>query len=501
MPRSTIVKNTAANLIGQFVSKGLKILLVPIQINMLGEQAFGLVGFYALVLGLVAFLDLGLSLTVNREVSRLNSARLNDVQAVRILVRTFEIPYWIIGGTLGVIVTSCAGWLSDNWITASDLPRQTIVSSISIIGLMVALRWPVSLYRGVLFGLQHQVQTNLLAITSEVVTGVGSVLIIFLDPRLEAFFLWQLIASFLEIAIYIWYCWRILSDARLPRPYFNFDELKRVWRFALGVNATTLIGSILGRADGLILSKLLPINCLGYYSIAQRIPFFIGMFPASLITATNPSLVDKYERGEYSQLSQLYSRQTRWLTFVGTGLAGALAAFSYPILLLWTQSEQVANNTALAFSIVSALTSLEVSVSSVNQLSLACGFPSPSIVVSGIAGMAVALGTLLLAPTFGIAGAALAWGMARIVMFVLYPLLVHRLILQDGAKKWFLRDTLPLLALGGLCFGCGSFLMQLSGVSYNSLSWIPIMVFSSLLYLCLALALNLIPDWKDLIRS
>lgn len=497
---SPIRKNTAANFMGQLVSKGLKIVLVPLQINLLGDQAFGLVGFYALILALSAFLDLGLSLTANREVARLKGAADNWVQAVRNLVRTFEIPYWAMGGLIGVFVLSFSDWFSDNWVTAPDLSRESIVFSVSIIGLMVAIRWPIALYRGVLLGLQHQVQANVLSIFLEIMAGVGSVLVILICPFVEALFVWLLIAGVMEIGGHVWYCWRILSDPSLPRARFRLYELKRVWRFAFGVNMAALIGGVLGRTDGLVLSRLLPINYLGYYSIAQRIPPLVGVFTTSLIVATTPSFVSHYEEREVSQMSLLYCRQTRWLSFCATGLAGALAAFSYPILLLWTQSESIAGIAALPFAIVSAATALDVMIGSVNQLSLSCGFTGPAVAVSAVTGTVVAAGTLMFAPSLGIAGAAVAWGASRMIAFVLYPFLVHKRVLLGYAKAWFLYDTLPFFIVGGLCYGCGGLLYHLFAAPIHGMLWIPIMLSACLLYSIAVLMLDLIPDWRQLVR-
>lgn len=500
MRPSPIVKNTAANFIGQLVSKGLKIVLVPLQINILGDQAFGLVGFYALILGLSAFLDLGLSLTANREVARLKGVTDNWMQAVRNLVRTFEIPYWAMGGLIGVFVLSFSDWFADNWVTAPDLSRESIVFSVSIIGLMVAIRWPIALYRGVLLGLQYQVQANLLTILLEIMAGVGSVLVILICPLVEAFFIWLLIAGVVEIGGHVWYCWRTLSDARLPRACFHLDELKRLWRFAFGVNTAALIGGVLGRTDSLVLSRLFPINYLGYYSIAQRIPPLVGVFATSLIVATTPSFVSHYEEQEVSQMSHLYCRQTRWLSFCATGLAGALTAFSYPILLLWTQSESVAGIAALPFAIVSAATVLDVMTGSVHQLSLSCGFTGPAIAVSAVTGMVVAAGTLMLAPSLGIIGAAVAWGASRMIGFFLYPFLVHKRVLRGHARAWFLCHTLPFFIVGGLCYGCGGLIYHLLAAPTHRLLWIPIMLGACILYSMIVLAFDLVPDWREMAR-
>src|SRR2546425_12398080 len=73
------------NVIANFVGRGWGFisvyLFVPLYLKFLGIEAYGLVGFYATLLGFLTFADMGLTATLNREIARL-SARSNAADAM-----------------------------------------------------------------------------------------------------------------------------------------------------------------------------------------------------------------------------------------------------------------------------------------------------------------------------------------------------------------------------------------------------------------------------------
>ena len=63
---ASIKKNIVANLVGKIWGAAIAILLIPQYIKYLGIESYGLVGFYGTLIGSMAVLDLGLSITLNR---------------------------------------------------------------------------------------------------------------------------------------------------------------------------------------------------------------------------------------------------------------------------------------------------------------------------------------------------------------------------------------------------------------------------------------------------
>ncbi len=62
--------NILANYASQLYASLLGILLVPAYIHYMGIEAYGLVGFYAMLQGWFVILDMGIAATLNREAAR-----------------------------------------------------------------------------------------------------------------------------------------------------------------------------------------------------------------------------------------------------------------------------------------------------------------------------------------------------------------------------------------------------------------------------------------------
>jgi O-antigen/teichoic acid export membrane protein len=495
--QNRVAWNTYANFGGGIVKRLIPIVLVPLQINLLGEEAFGLLGIYALFGSLAIILDFGLSITARKEVARIQADSNLTTQDLRNLVRTFELPYWCIGILMGISVFFSANWLADNWINAPGLASDTVIFAILASGFLLVVRWPVSLYRGILYGMQRQVEVNILSASIDILGGIGSVIVLLLVPDIRVFFVWQLLMDAIEIGGYFLLSWRAVGGRAGGKPRFRPVIFKQTWRYALGVNLSSFLTTIFSRMDGLILSRFVLINYFGYYSIAQRAPSLTGLFSNAILPATSPIMTALYEKRDLDGLRHIYQRQTRWLAFLSVGFSFPLAAFAYQILRIWTQNERVAEATALALSIISVASALEIISNSVNQLSLFTGFTRPPIVVSIVEGSIVVVGTLTLAPALGVNGAALAFGLSRIARFVLMPLLTHRQVLEKEASAWF-SDVAPVFLAGLICFGGGKLVHQYFFGNAELIYWIPILVVALGCYVSLMIFLNVIPEWKKL---
>ena len=85
--------NILANLAGKAWSALMGLAFVPLYIEYMGIESFGLVGFFVTLVGVTTILDMGLTTTLNRELARLSA--LPDAAAeMRTLLHTLEIIYW-----------------------------------------------------------------------------------------------------------------------------------------------------------------------------------------------------------------------------------------------------------------------------------------------------------------------------------------------------------------------------------------------------------------------
>ena len=158
MLKSTLKKNVLANFGGKAWSGLIQLIFVPFYIKFLGMEAYGLIGFFIMLQGLLSLLDLGLSTTLNRELASRSVG--GNAKETRDLVRTLEWIYWPIAIVIAVGIISVAPWIARCWVNVKGLPVQSVQNAIVLMGLVTAAQWPYSLYSGGLMGLQKQVLLN-----------------------------------------------------------------------------------------------------------------------------------------------------------------------------------------------------------------------------------------------------------------------------------------------------------------------------------------------------
>ena len=100
--------NIVANFVGRALSAAAAYVFIPWYLRFLGIEHYGIVGFFAVLQGVLAFADIGLTATLSREMARL-SARDDSGQEMRDLLRTVETVYWMAAVCAAVIVVMGAG--------------------------------------------------------------------------------------------------------------------------------------------------------------------------------------------------------------------------------------------------------------------------------------------------------------------------------------------------------------------------------------------------------
>ena len=183
--------------------------------------------------------DLGLSPTITREMAAC-STRPGGAQDARDLVRTLEVGYWMIGLVIGGIIISCASTIAVHWLSSNQLPPDTLRTAIVLIGILILCRWPITFYSGGLIGLERQVLLSGVSTAYAYLRSLGSVFILlFVSPTILAFFAFQIAINVVETVLLIILLWRCLPPGRTPS--FRPELIGRIWRFAGGASANTLL--------------------------------------------------------------------------------------------------------------------------------------------------------------------------------------------------------------------------------------------------------------------
>jgi O-antigen/teichoic acid export membrane protein len=238
---------------------------VPFYIYYLGLEAYGLIGFFATLLAVFSFLDLGLPTALNRELARRSSSSV-DHGTMRTVVRTLELVYGGIGLIIGGLVFALAAPIVSYWLNTATLSAAQAETAIRLMGVVIALQWPTGLYSGGLLGLQKQVIANVILAGVTTLRGLGAILVLaFIDSTIAAFFAYQAFVSLAAVVVS-----RSILTSYLPpgKARFEIGVFKAVWRFAAGMMGVSVTTIILMQTDKIILSGVLPLEEYSQYVLA-----------------------------------------------------------------------------------------------------------------------------------------------------------------------------------------------------------------------------------------
>jgi len=443
--RNSVRHNLLANLGGRSLSLLISLVCVPVYIRVLGIAGYGLIGVWMTLESVSNLIDLGLSPTMTREMAAC-SARPGGAQDARDLVRTLETGYWLIGFFIGGIIISCASPIAAHWLHTNQLPPATLRTAIVLIGILILCRWPVTFYCGGLNGLERQVLLSAVGTTYAFLRSLGSVFILlFVSPTIFAFFVFQIAINVVQTAVLTVLLWRCLPPGRTPR--FRPELFRRIWRFAGGNTANTLLWLLISELDKFVVSAMLPLEAFGCYMLGARVAACTSAACSPVFTAFFPAFSRQVASHNHRKLAGLYHQGSQLMSMLAIPAALTVIFFSNPLIFAWTGKQIVADQTALIAALLTAGAAFNCIVSIPYALQLAHGWTSLAF-WSSLFSLLVSIPLLLiLTRHFGGAGAASVWLMVNAGYLATNVIPMHRRLLASEAKRWFFEDIgIPLLA-------------------------------------------------------
>ena len=435
--------NIIANFAGKSWINILGLLIVPFYIKYLGIESYGLIGIFMSMRSLISLLDMGLSTTLSKELSRLTSSP-NSENEARNLLRTLEILFIFIGILIALLISILCDPIANNWINSSNLNPDLIKRCILAMGFSIAVSWPSSLYMGGMMGLQRQVQFNIIRSFFVGLQHFGALIILlFFSKSILIFFIWQSIISGLNTVVLHYFLWSILNKSyKGIKAKYKQSLLKKNFSFAAGVTGISFETIILTQMDKVILTKMLPLELFGYYIIAFNIADKLNNLVTPIVNALFPRFTQSISLNTIRPLIDLYHSASQLITLVVLPSALTIAFFSKEILYIWLSDIEVANNSYLLLSLLVVGTATSTLIALPYSIQLASGktklvFISNLVAISFLVPIMIFLTLKIQA-----LGAALSWFLLNIFYLIFLVPKMHELLTKHGMKGWFLNNII-----------------------------------------------------------
>jgi len=272
------------------------------------------------------------------------------------------------------------------------------------------------------------------------------------------------------------------------RGHFNLAVVRHVWRYALGFNLVGTFGMLVSGADKLLISKLLPLVELTYYSVAGTATGALQVIYIAAQITLFPRMSACWQQGDQAQMQRLYMLGLRFGVYLCAAPAFVLCFFPSEILGLWTHSAELTLHVSPLLPTLALATLINCAQGTPLNALLASGETRLPLLVNLLSLPAMAGGCYLAIGTFGSPGAAACWLGANFVCFIVYGHACVRRFFAATRRPFLWGLPLGVLAVQAVVgYGCRALLPEQHGTVVTIL-WLAWTIFA--IYLAGGLALK-----------
>lgn len=437
------------------------IFIFPFYLEYLGAEAYGLVGFFTMLMSWMALLDLGLSTTLARETAKLKD-KTNGLFELKKITLSVEVLFVVISIVIFSIIFFESGWISTHWLDVKELSCETVESTIKIMAILIVLRWFVGLYQGAIIGFEHHIWLSIYKVSIATLKFLGAfLLIVYVSDDIVDFFYYQLFVAIVEFAIIKLKINSYMKVLQKVSP--SFMTLKQIAPFALSIAYTSSIWVFITQLDKLMLSHYLPLNEYGFFTLVVVVSNVILQLFQPIGQAILPRMTSLVSNGKEKEMIELYHKSTQIVSIIVLAVSGMVAAFSYELLYSWSGNIE-ASTWGAPILFWYALGNGAIALLSFQYyMQYAHGNLKYHVKGNTYFGFVQIIIVALAVHFYGALGAGMAWFGLQTFFLLWWPWYIHSKFAPGIHKDWVFKDILPILVMSTVYL----MIVKNSGISFS----------------------------------
>jgi O-antigen/teichoic acid export membrane protein len=413
----SLKRNILWNIAGASTPLLVAVFSIPYLLRTLGAEGFGVLTLVWALIGYFSLFDFGIGKALTYELSRRSSSEMRELA-----------PYVQAGialtcatGVLGAaLIAVLAKPLSSNWLNISSNWKRDAFIAFLIAAVGIIPTTITSGLRGALEGINRFPASNINRI------ALGSLM--FALPAWAVFFhgnhLWiatlYMVAARFALMLVVLYQLRHLMQSidRLKR-----DHLNALLSYGAWLTVTGIVGPLMIFGDRFFVSAAIGAELLPQYVIPQEGLQRLLLIPAAICGALLPRMAS-LPRGLVADEYKRNFKRVAWGMF---GVCTAVALISYPALSIWISPTFA--DSALTVTLILTIGIWFNAIAMVPYTIIhALGEPKITAILHIIELFLYVILLWVLAHSFGLVGAALAWTGRVILDFILMQIIMRKIL-------------------------------------------------------------------------
>lgn len=335
-----LARNILWNLLGNAAPLLVAIVAIPLLIEGLGMERFGVLTLAWMVVGYFSLFDLGLGRALTKLVAeRLGHGRDSDVP-------TLIWTAMILMGVLGVLGAICVAALSP-WLVGRVLKIPSILQSETLVSFyLLAVSIPVVVtsvgLRGVLEAHQRFGLVNSVRIPLGIMTFLGPVAVLPFSNSIIAVVSVLVVARIISWIVYAFVCSRI--EPALGRSIdIRWGEVRPLLSFGGWMTVSNIVGPMMVYMDRFLIGAMVSMTAVAYYATPYDVVTKLWIIPGALMGVMFPAfattLVQDRERA-----ARLFNRVVSYIFLSLFPATLMIVVLAEEVLTLWLGGDFARNS-------------------------------------------------------------------------------------------------------------------------------------------------------------
>lgn len=395
----------------------ISIILSPLIVRILGSGKYGDYAFILSILGIVmVFVNSGIFDGVRKFIAE---SRAGDFWEERVFGFYFQVGFFLSGiAAASFALLSFLGYPDAVFGDGFDM-------FFLLLGVLIICQQLQSLVRGGLMGLGLEHQSEPLRVAKQIIMAICGVYLAYIGLDVVGLLAGHIIANLFVVVIGFSFLATRLDFKQVFTFTPNYFPKRELLSFNLSNIILILLTTSLYHVDILLLRGIVGSQETGYYRAALSVAEFLWFAPIALQTVLLHSAADLWSAGDTSELNNLVSKATRYNTSFTLLLAIGLATLAHEFIPIYYGVEFKPSINPLLLLLPGTIGfALARPIFAVGQ---GIGKMRLLILATGSAALVNFLLNMVLIPTYGMVGAAIATSISYGMMFIAH-LFAARLI-------------------------------------------------------------------------
>lgn len=328
------LKNVGSNWLGALLTLLVGFFLSPFILHKLGDEAFGVWILIFSITGYYGIFDFGIRSTIIKYVAECKATG-DDDRFMRI-VNLSTLVYSCVAFGIIVIVAVGSRYFNSIFHISGDL-RHAAKLLFLLVGSAVALGLPLSVFAGILEGLQEFYFIN---VTQAIVTLLRVSLIILALNHGFGLISVALITALLPLFSSVIYAWKVRRAIALQfgARFIDRDTLKQIFHYSFFAFISVLAFRLRYQTDAIIIGAMLSSSAITQFSIGSKLITYSFMLVTGLGQIFTPMSSQFNAIGDQKRLQKLLVLGNRACALVVLPIATMLVVLGKQIIDVWVGS-------------------------------------------------------------------------------------------------------------------------------------------------------------------